>query len=81
MGWSLLRMARYVKQSKYLQQLKENEEVWAQAFPTASFLVFAKDRALITSASNPKNPFQTKINWRTYEGGHCLRNTDIFLKL
>jgi len=67
MDWSLLRMARYVKQTKYLQQLKENEEIFNQSFPTASFLVFSNNRALITSASNPKNPFQTKINWRTYE--------------
>ncbi|XP_021944322.1 nucleoside diphosphate-linked moiety X motif 13 [Folsomia candida] len=67
MGWPLLRMARYVKQSKYLQQLKENEEVWSKSFPMASFMMFSKDRAFITSASNPTNPFQAKINWRSYE--------------
>lgn len=65
MGWNIARMARYVKQSKYLQQLKDSEEVCSQAFPKASYLMFSKDRALLAASANP---FQSKINWRSYEG-------------
>jgi NADH pyrophosphatase NudC (nudix superfamily) len=67
MGWSIRKMAQYVQQSKFLQKLKENEEVWNQSFPTASFLIFSKNRPLTSSVANPKYPFQSKINWRSFK--------------
>jgi len=74
-------MARYVKQSKYLEQLKTSEEVWASSFPTAKYLMFSKGRALLTS----KSPIQSKINWRTFEGRDLFQfrynNVFEFLKL
>lgn len=51
MSWTLSRMARYVSQSKYLQQLKENDELCSNVFEKSRFLMFSRDRPLLTTSS------------------------------
>ncbi len=44
-------MARYVFQSKYLQQLKENDVLCSTVFEKSNYLLFSKDRPLITMST------------------------------
>ena len=59
-------MARYVFQSKYLQQLKENDELCASVFEKSNFLMFSRDRALLTTSS--KVPSESTVVWTPFSG-------------
>jgi len=52
MSWSLARMARYVVQSKYLEKLKQNDEMCLKAFDKGSFLMFLQDKPLLAASSD-----------------------------
>lgn len=58
-------MARYVLQSKYLQQLKENDELCSTVFEKSKYLMFSKSRPLLSSA---KLPFESAPVWTPYSG-------------
>lgn len=76
-------MARYVFQSKYLQQLKENDELCSSVFEKSSFLMFSKDRALLTES--PKSPSQTAVVWTPFSEtiNYCkdLKKTSVLLTI
>ncbi len=56
-------MTRYVAQSKYLEQLKQNDELCSQAFPKGSFMMFFTGKPL-TDLDNGK----LSIKWSQYQG-------------
>lgn len=64
MSWTLRKMAQYVAQSKYLQQLKENDDICRQAIEKANFLLFCKGKPLLTDT--PK----FSILWKSYQGSN-----------
>lgn len=66
MSWSLARMARYIFQSKYLQQLKENDELCSEVFEKSSYLIFSKDKPLLTASS--KIDSGSAIVWTPFSG-------------
>ncbi|CAL8110842.1 unnamed protein product [Orchesella dallaii] len=65
MPWPLARMARYVQQCKYLQQLKDNDDICSKAFERGSYLLFSKEKPLLTR-KDQETPFQSVISWRTF---------------
>jgi len=66
MSWSLARMARYIFHSKYLQQLKENDELCAEVFEKSSYLMFSKERPLLTASA--KIDSGSSIVWAPFSG-------------
>lgn len=66
MSWSLSRMARFIFQSKYLQQLKDNDEVCSDAFEKSCYLMFSNDRALLTSS--PKVALESAVVCTPFSG-------------
>lgn len=58
-------MARYVAQSKYLQQLKENDDLCSTVFEKSTYLMFSKDRPLLTSS---KIASESAVVWTPYSG-------------
>lgn len=73
MSWSFSRMARYVFQSKYLQHLKENDELCSDVFEKSCYLMFSKDRPLLTASS--KVASESAVVWAPFSGkrisNHC----------
>lgn len=53
-------MARYVFQSKYLQELKDNDELCSNVFEKSCYVMFSKDRPLLASSS--------KVMWTPFSG-------------
>jgi len=76
-------MARYIFQSKYLQQLKENDELCSDVFEKSCYLMFSKDRALLVSSSNVFS--ETSIVWTPYSEtiAYCqdLKNSSVLLSI
>ncbi|KAJ6642177.1 NAD(P)H pyrophosphatase NUDT13, mitochondrial [Pseudolycoriella hygida] len=83
MSWSLSRMSRYVFQSKYLQQLKENDELCADVFEKSCYLMFAKDRPLLGASSNVAS--ESAVLWTPFSETipYCqdLKNTSVLLTI
>ncbi|KAG4071440.1 hypothetical protein HA402_011594 [Bradysia odoriphaga] len=81
MSWSLSRMARYVFQSKYLQQLKENDELCSNVFEKSSFLMFSRDRPLLTA----KVASESAVVWTPFSDtiDYCkdLKKTSVLLTI
>lgn len=59
-------MARYVFQSKYLQQLKENDELCSNVFEKSCYLMFSKDRPLLTASSKVSS--ESAVVWAPFSG-------------
>jgi len=68
MSWSLARMARYVRHTKYYQQIKEKDETCNQAFEKASYMLFSRERPLLTAAASVSNNFIATPVWASYGG-------------
>lgn len=66
MSWGLARMARYIFQSKYLQQLKENDELCAEVFEKSAYLMFSRDKPLLTASL--KIDSGSAIVWAPFSG-------------
>lgn len=70
-------MARYVFQTKYLQQLKENDELCANVFEKSCYLMFSKDRPLLTTSS--KVASESAVVWTSFSGTIILSSLLLFL--
>lgn len=67
MSWSISRMARYVQNIKFLQNLKDHEEICSEAFEKGSYLLFCNDKPFL-APKEPGNALRNKINWRSFKG-------------
>ncbi|CAG7830755.1 unnamed protein product [Allacma fusca] len=79
MSWTLKRMAQYVKQSKYLQLLKENDDLCKAAFEKADFLFYSRGKPLLTAT--PK----FSIKWKSFEDAESsceeLKSSSVLLTI
>jgi len=66
-------MARYVQKSRYLQQLKDNDEACSQAFEKGSYMLFCNDKPFLSRNEDGIHP-KSKINWRSFEEVHSLNS-------
>jgi len=61
MSWSIGRMARYVTQCKYLEQLKQNEDLCSQAFQNGKYLMFSEGKPLLSFGDRQRQGLAIKF--------------------